>query len=84
MFGEKQKVCTFATLSRGKRTKEYDILKNIVKYIFSIASKNVFEKKLQKYLEVWKTCLNFANAFSEKRATQKRVLWKILDKQTEM
>ena len=42
MFGEKQKVCTFATLPRGKRTKEYDILKNIVKYIFSIASKKCF------------------------------------------
>ena len=40
----KEIVYTFATLSREKRTKEYDILKNIVKKFFSIASKNIFEK----------------------------------------
>ena len=47
----KQKVRTFASLSRGKRTKEYDILKNIVRIYFSTASKNIL-KKLLKYLEV--------------------------------
>ena len=52
MLAEMQKVRTFATLSRRKRTKEYeilneyDILKNIVKFCFSTASKNIcwFEK----------------------------------------
>ena len=40
MLAEMQKVRTFATLSRGKRTKEYDILneddilKNIDKFCF--------------------------------------------------
>ena len=36
ILAEKQKVRTFASLSRGKRTEEYDILKNAVK--FSIQS----------------------------------------------
>ena len=43
ILAEKQKVRTFASLSRGKRTKEYDILKNIVKFNFSTASK-IFQK----------------------------------------
>ena len=66
MFGEKQKVCTFATLSRGKRTKEYDILKNIVKYIFSIASKNIFEKKLKNIWKIEKVALTL-QTLSQKR-----------------
>ena len=51
ILAEQKNVCTFATLSRGKRTKEYDILKDIVRIYFSTASKNIL-KKLLKYLEV--------------------------------
>ena len=53
MLAEMKKVRTFATLSRGKRTKEYeilneyDILKNIVKFCFSIALK-IFLKEIFK------------------------------------
>ena len=63
----KQKVRTFASLSRGKRTKEYDILKDIVKLNFSTAFKKNILKIFLKYLEVWKSRLNFANAFSKKK-----------------
>ena len=50
ILAEKQKVRTFASLSRGKRTEEYDILKNIDEICFSTASKNFSKKTFE---NVW-------------------------------